>query len=140
MPLNNINISFKQNSFNLFMKNKQHYSPLYLMGGERRRYSKGWGALLEGELWSLTLSLFPFLIIIFPEGLRDHVPTKKGGTQIHTGTIVGILLAVLLIAAIILAGIYITSNPTSSAALFFIEVSLRKVSCLYFVLLKSWIY
>ncbi|KAM3821428.1 plexin domain-containing protein 1 [Vipera latastei] len=55
------------------------------------------------------------------EVLRDHVPTKKGGTQIHTGTIVGILLAVLLIAAIILAGIYITSNPTSSAALFFIE-------------------
>ncbi|ETE73954.1 Plexin domain-containing protein 1, partial [Ophiophagus hannah] len=55
------------------------------------------------------------------EGLKDRVPTKKGGSQIHTGTIVGILLAVLLIAAIILAGIYITSNPTSSAALFFIE-------------------
>uniref|UniRef100_A0A8C6VP56 Plexin domain containing 1 n=1 Tax=Naja naja TaxID=35670 RepID=A0A8C6VP56_NAJNA len=55
------------------------------------------------------------------KGLKGHVPTKKGGSQIHTGTIVGILLAVLLIAAIILAGIYITSNPTSSAALFFIE-------------------
>ncbi|XP_007424206.1 plexin domain-containing protein 1, partial [Python bivittatus] len=55
------------------------------------------------------------------EGLRDGLPTKKGGSQIHTGTIVGIFLAVLLIAAIILAGIYITSNPTSSAALFFIK-------------------
>lgn len=35
----------------------------------------------------------------------------------------GIVLAVLLIAAIILAGIYINSHPTSNAALFFIEVS-----------------
>uniref|UniRef100_A0A670IWD0 Plexin domain containing 1 n=1 Tax=Podarcis muralis TaxID=64176 RepID=A0A670IWD0_PODMU len=42
-------------------------------------------------------------------------------SQLHTGTIVGIVLAVLLIAAIILAGIYIRSNPTSHAALFFIK-------------------
>uniref|UniRef100_A0A8C4KKT4 Plexin domain containing 1 n=1 Tax=Dromaius novaehollandiae TaxID=8790 RepID=A0A8C4KKT4_DRONO len=45
----------------------------------------------------------------------------KAGSPIHTGTIVGIVLAVLLIAAIILAGIYINSHPTSNAALFFIE-------------------
>lgn len=41
----------------------------------------------------------------------------------HLGTIVGIVLAVLLVAAIILAGIYINGHPTSNAALFFIEVS-----------------
>ncbi|XP_044300450.1 plexin domain-containing protein 1 [Varanus komodoensis] len=55
------------------------------------------------------------------EGSRDEFPTKKVGSQLHTGTIVGIVLAILLIAAIILAGIYISSKPTSSAALFFIE-------------------
>ncbi|XP_062994758.1 plexin domain-containing protein 1 [Elgaria multicarinata webbii] len=55
------------------------------------------------------------------EGLGDELPAKKVGSQLHTGTIVGIVLAVLLIAAIILAGIYISNNPTSSAALFFIE-------------------
>lgn len=53
--------------------------------------------------------------------LEDDLPKKKMGSQIHTGTIVGIILAVLLIAAIILAGIYISSNPTSSAALFFVK-------------------
>uniref|UniRef100_A0A8C5EYH5 Plexin domain containing 1 n=1 Tax=Gopherus evgoodei TaxID=1825980 RepID=A0A8C5EYH5_9SAUR len=47
--------------------------------------------------------------------------SSPSGTPIHTGTIVGIVLAVLLIAAIILAVIYISSHPTSSAALFFIE-------------------
>uniref|UniRef100_A0A8D2J0T7 Plexin domain containing 1 n=1 Tax=Varanus komodoensis TaxID=61221 RepID=A0A8D2J0T7_VARKO len=52
---------------------------------------------------------------------KDEFPTKKVGSQLHTGTIVGIVLAILLIAAIILAGIYISSKPTSSAALFFIE-------------------
>ncbi|KAH0626712.1 hypothetical protein JD844_001835 [Phrynosoma platyrhinos] len=55
------------------------------------------------------------------EGLQDELPTKKVGSQIHTGTIIGIVLAVLLIAVIILAGIYISSKPTSSAALFFLE-------------------
>ncbi|XP_066483724.1 plexin domain-containing protein 1 [Tiliqua scincoides] len=54
-------------------------------------------------------------------GLKDDLPKKKMGSQVHTGTIVGIILAVLLIAAIILAGIYISSNPTSSAALFFVK-------------------
>lgn len=41
----------------------------------------------------------------------------------HLGTIVGIVLAILLVAAIILAGIYINGHPNSNAALFFIEVS-----------------
>ena len=40
----------------------------------------------------------------------------------HLGTIVGLVLAVLLVASIILAGIYINGHPTSNAALFFIEV------------------
>lgn len=40
----------------------------------------------------------------------------------HLGTIVGIVLAVLVVAAIILAGVYISGHPTSNAALFFIEV------------------
>lgn len=45
----------------------------------------------------------------------------------HLGTIVGIVLAVLLVAAIILAGIYINGHPTSNAALFFIEVGAGSV-------------
>ncbi|XP_020649718.3 plexin domain-containing protein 1 isoform X1 [Pogona vitticeps] len=58
-----------------------------------------------------------------PEGedLLDKPLEKKMGSQLHTGTIVGIVLAVLFIAVIILAGIYIISNPTSSAALFFLK-------------------
>lgn len=55
--------------------------------------------------------------------MGSSLPSKKAGAPIHTGTIVGIVLAVVLIAAIILAGIYINSHPTSNAALFFIEVS-----------------
>lgn len=39
------------------------------------------------------------------------------------GTAVGVALAILLVAAIVLAGIYISGHPTSNAALFFIEVS-----------------
>ncbi|EOA95214.1 Plexin domain-containing protein 1, partial [Anas platyrhynchos] len=57
------------------------------------------------------------------EGVGSSLPAKAAGAPVHTGTIVGIILAVLLIAAIILAGIYINSHPTSNAALFFIEVS-----------------
>lgn len=56
-------------------------------------------------------------------GMGNGLPSKKAGGPIHTGTIVGIVLAVLLIATIILAGIYINSHPTSNTALFFIEVS-----------------
>ncbi|XP_015741438.1 plexin domain-containing protein 1 [Coturnix japonica] len=55
------------------------------------------------------------------EGVGSDLPSNEVGAPIHTGTIVGIVLAVLLIAAIILAGIYINSHPTSNAALFFIE-------------------
>ncbi|XP_066837509.1 plexin domain-containing protein 1 isoform X1 [Anser cygnoides] len=55
------------------------------------------------------------------EGVGSSLPAKDAGAPVHTGTIVGIVLAVLLIAAIILAGIYINSHPTSNAALFFIE-------------------
>ncbi|XP_075299745.1 plexin domain-containing protein 1 isoform X1 [Opisthocomus hoazin] len=55
------------------------------------------------------------------EGVGSRLPSKKAGAPIHTGTIVGIVLAVVLIAAIILAGIYVNSHPTSNAALFFIE-------------------
>ncbi|XP_052556044.1 plexin domain-containing protein 1 isoform X2 [Tympanuchus pallidicinctus] len=55
------------------------------------------------------------------EGVGSDLPSDEVGAPIHTGTIVGIVLAVLLIAAIILAGIYINSHPTSNAALFFIE-------------------
>ncbi|KAK2511531.1 hypothetical protein Q9233_016848 [Columba guinea] len=55
------------------------------------------------------------------EGVGSSLPSKQTGTPVHTGTIVGIVLAVLLIAVIILAGIYINSHPTSAAALFFIE-------------------
>ncbi|XP_075631151.1 plexin domain-containing protein 1 [Balearica regulorum gibbericeps] len=55
------------------------------------------------------------------DGIGSSLPAKKAGAPIHTGTIVGIVLAVLLIAAIIFAGIYINSHPTSNAALFFIE-------------------
>lgn len=55
------------------------------------------------------------------EGVGNDLPSAAVGAPIHTGTIVGIVLAVLLIAAIILAGIYMNSHPTSNAALFFIE-------------------
>ncbi|XP_032567296.1 plexin domain-containing protein 1 isoform X1 [Chiroxiphia lanceolata] len=53
------------------------------------------------------------------EGVGSSLPSKTA--PIPTGTIVGIVLAVLLVAGIILAGIYISSHPTSNAALFFIE-------------------
>lgn len=48
----------------------------------------------------------------------------------HLGTIVGIVLAVLVVAAIILAGVYISGHPTSNAALFFIEVGSPLCFCL----------
>ncbi|XP_037665307.1 plexin domain-containing protein 1 [Choloepus didactylus] len=55
------------------------------------------------------------------DGLQNNLSPKTPGPPLHLGTIVGIVLAVLLVAAIILAGIYINSHPTSNAALFFIE-------------------
>uniref|UniRef100_A0A7N5P4A3 Plexin domain containing 1 n=1 Tax=Ailuropoda melanoleuca TaxID=9646 RepID=A0A7N5P4A3_AILME len=54
-------------------------------------------------------------------GLQNNLSPKTKGPPVHLGTIVGIVLAVLLVAAIILAGIYINGHPTSNAALFFIE-------------------
>jgi len=53
--------------------------------------------------------------------LQNNLSPKTKGPPVHLGTIVGIVLAVLLVAAIILAGIYINGHPTSNAALFFIE-------------------
>eukprot|EP00069_Balaena_mysticetus_P020112 bmy_12726T0 len=55
------------------------------------------------------------------EGLQNNLSPKTKGPPLHLGTIVGIVLAILLLAAIILAGIYINGHPTSNAALFFIE-------------------
>uniref|UniRef100_A0A8C8T055 Plexin domain containing 1 n=1 Tax=Peromyscus maniculatus bairdii TaxID=230844 RepID=A0A8C8T055_PERMB len=55
------------------------------------------------------------------DGLQDNLSPKTKGPPVHLGTIVGIALAVLLVAAIILAGIYISGHPNSNAALFFIE-------------------
>ncbi|XP_004378074.1 plexin domain-containing protein 1 [Trichechus manatus latirostris] len=55
------------------------------------------------------------------DGLQNNLSPKTKGPPVHLGTIVGIVLAVLLLAAIILAGIYINGHPTSNAALFFIE-------------------
>ncbi|XP_053425407.1 plexin domain-containing protein 1 isoform X2 [Nycticebus coucang] len=55
------------------------------------------------------------------DGLQNNLSPSAKGAPMHLGTIVGIVLAVLLVAAIILAGIYISGHPTSNAALFFIE-------------------
>ncbi|XP_077171022.1 plexin domain-containing protein 1 isoform X2 [Paroedura picta] len=63
-----------------------------------------------------------FVDSLTTEGLRNNdLPTEKVGS--HTGTIVGILLAVLFIAAVILAGIYFSLgfNLTSRASWFFFE-------------------
>ncbi|XP_077020672.1 plexin domain-containing protein 1 isoform X3 [Tamandua tetradactyla] len=54
-------------------------------------------------------------------GLQNNLSPKTTGPPLHVGTVVGVVLAVLLVAAIILAGIYISGHPTSNAALFFIE-------------------
>ncbi|XP_033367429.1 plexin domain-containing protein 1 [Parus major] len=55
------------------------------------------------------------------EGTGSSIPSGSGGAPLATGTVVGIVVAVLLLAGIILAGIYISGHPTSSAALFLIE-------------------
>ncbi|XP_045693553.1 plexin domain-containing protein 1 isoform X2 [Phyllostomus hastatus] len=62
-----------------------------------------------------------FLDSLTTEGLQNNLSPKTKGPPVHLGTIVGIVLAVLLVAAIILVGIYISGHPTSNAALFFIE-------------------
>ncbi|KFQ92095.1 Plexin domain-containing protein 1, partial [Nipponia nippon] len=90
----------------------------------------GWGRACKVGLRLLTLFFCLCFLLLDDtklnqyagsEGVGSSLPSKKAGAPIHTGTIVGIVLAVLLIAAIILAGIYINSHPTSNAALFFIE-------------------
>nr|XP_003466957.1 plexin domain-containing protein 1 [Cavia porcellus] len=55
------------------------------------------------------------------DGLQDNLSPDSKGPPVHLGTIMGIVLAVLLVAALILAGIYISGHPNSNAALFFIE-------------------
>lgn len=55
------------------------------------------------------------------DGLQNNLAPKAKGPPVHLGTIVGIVLAVLVVAAMVLAGVYISSHPTSNAALFFIE-------------------
>ncbi|XP_069093573.1 plexin domain-containing protein 1 isoform X3 [Pleurodeles waltl] len=54
------------------------------------------------------------------DSIQNNIPLSREST-VNIGTIVGIVLAVLLIAAIILTGIYINSHPTSNAAMFFIK-------------------
>ncbi|XP_058532351.1 plexin domain-containing protein 1 isoform X1 [Ochotona princeps] len=55
------------------------------------------------------------------DGLQNNLSPKSQGTPVPLGTAVGVALAILLVAAIVLAGIYISGHPTSNAALFFIE-------------------
>ncbi|XP_035967882.1 plexin domain-containing protein 1 isoform X2 [Halichoerus grypus] len=73
----------------------------------------------DGDLTTTSSSLF--IDSLTTEGLQNNLSPKTKGPPVHLGTIVGIVLAVLLVAAIILAGIYINGHPTSNAALFFIE-------------------
>uniref|UniRef100_A0A803WCP0 Plexin domain containing 1 n=1 Tax=Ficedula albicollis TaxID=59894 RepID=A0A803WCP0_FICAL len=54
------------------------------------------------------------------EGTGSPLPSR--GAPIPTGTVVAVAVAVLLLAGLILAGIYISGHPSSPAALFFIEV------------------
>ncbi|XP_064589790.1 plexin domain-containing protein 1 [Zonotrichia leucophrys gambelii] len=54
-------------------------------------------------------------------GEGSSLPSQSRGAPIPTGTVVGIVVAVLVLAGAILAGIYISGHPTSGAALFFIE-------------------
>ncbi|KAF3816857.1 hypothetical protein GH733_014205 [Mirounga leonina] len=86
---------------------------------------------LEGDLTTTSSSLFIDSLTTEDDtklnpyaggdGLQNNLSPKTKGPPVHLGTIVGIVLAVLLVAAIILAGIYINGHPTSNAALFFIE-------------------
>ncbi|XP_032934793.1 plexin domain-containing protein 1 [Catharus ustulatus] len=53
------------------------------------------------------------------EGTGSSLPSR--GTPVPTGTVVAVVVAVLFLAGLILAGIYISGHPTSAAALFFLE-------------------
>ncbi|XP_060059574.1 plexin domain-containing protein 1 isoform X2 [Erinaceus europaeus] len=74
----------------------------------------------DGDRTTTTSSSL-FINSLTTEGLQNNLSPKTKGPPVHLGTIVGIVLAVLLVATIILIGIYINSHPTSNAALFFIE-------------------
>ncbi|XP_032890768.1 plexin domain-containing protein 1 isoform X1 [Amblyraja radiata] len=59
--------------------------------------------------------------------ITDEGPVEKKGGPMHTGVVVGIVMAAIVITlVIILAVIYINTHPLSSAALFFIEVSRKR--------------
>uniref|UniRef100_A0A6I8PLS4 Plexin domain containing 1 n=1 Tax=Ornithorhynchus anatinus TaxID=9258 RepID=A0A6I8PLS4_ORNAN len=73
----------------------------------------------DGELTTSASSLF--IDSLTTEELQNSLPPRTKRSPVPAGTIVGIVLAVLLTAGIILAGIYINGHPTSNAALFFIE-------------------
>ncbi|XP_021095665.1 plexin domain-containing protein 1 isoform X3 [Heterocephalus glaber] len=55
------------------------------------------------------------------DGLQHNLSPDSQGRPVHLGTIVGIVLAILLVAAAILGGIYISGHANSSAALFLME-------------------
>ncbi|KAL6045765.1 hypothetical protein STEG23_014678, partial [Scotinomys teguina] len=69
------------------------------------------------------------------DGLQDNLSPKTKGPPVHLGTIVGIVLAVFLVATIILAGIYVSGHPNSNAALFFIELHNPTIMQMFFLLL-----
>ncbi|XP_038609911.1 plexin domain-containing protein 1 [Tachyglossus aculeatus] len=85
----------------------------------------------DGELTTSASSLFVDSLtteddtkLTQPAGgdeLQNSLSPRTKRSPVPAGTIVGIVLAVLLTAGIILAGIYINGHPTSNAALFFIE-------------------
>ncbi|NWZ42806.1 PLDX1 protein, partial [Brachypodius atriceps] len=81
---------------------------------DEHRGVRGW---IWGALWGRSPSpgsaggCFP--------GTGSSPPAR--GAPIPAGTVVGIVVAVVLLAGIILAGIYVSGHPTSTAALFFIE-------------------
>ncbi|XP_004633748.1 plexin domain-containing protein 1 [Octodon degus] len=55
------------------------------------------------------------------DGPGDNLSPDTKGPPVRLGAIVGVVLAVLLVAALTLTGIYISGHPNSSAALFLIQ-------------------
>ncbi|XP_010618361.1 plexin domain-containing protein 1 [Fukomys damarensis] len=55
------------------------------------------------------------------DGLQHNLSPDSKARPVHLGTIVGIVLAVLLVAAAILGGIYISGHSNSNAVLFLME-------------------
>uniref|UniRef100_A0A4W3H3Z9 Plexin domain containing 1 n=1 Tax=Callorhinchus milii TaxID=7868 RepID=A0A4W3H3Z9_CALMI len=52
---------------------------------------------------------------------QERAKAGVGARPVHTGIVVGIVLGVVVLAVLILSGIYINNHPTSPAALFFIQ-------------------